>query len=276
MSVPKMPPSSGPGFVDGHLQESCPFTPDEAGVYAALARLVPAQAYSKADFVLKLACVRGYHKEKPRAETTAGELARILEWRDKNRMDEVRAAPTTRRGATPCGGWQGKAPAGTQERPSTSLPCVRWRHARTLLCSLCVATCTAHRLAFLATRLAWCFGRKAVPPPRCQLQSHPAARPAPPQFLQRTLPQEEEFHRYWPTQVHGEDCFGHFVVLEQIAVRLLVPVCEAHRAPLLPHVTEPWTATHVWFPPLRAYLPHLSQPRRTLRRTSWPSAFPGR
>ena len=84
------PPATPPGFIDGKLQESCPFTPDEAAVYASLSRLVPPGAYGQADFVLKLACVRGYHKEKPRAETTAGELARILEWREKNRMDEVR------------------------------------------------------------------------------------------------------------------------------------------------------------------------------------------
>ena len=148
----KMPPSSGPGFVDGHLQESCPFTPDEAGVYAALARLVPAQAYSKADFVLKLACVRGYHKEKPRAETTAGELARILEWRDKNRMDEVRAAPTTRRGVTPCGGLQGKAPAGRRGPPPPSLACAGDTHAR------CFAACAeqhARRTALLSWRHGW-------------------------------------------------------------------------------------------------------------------------
>ena len=84
------PPATPPGFIDGKLQESCPFTTDEAAVYASLCRLVPPAAYGRADFVLKLACVRGYHKEKPRAETTAAELTRILDWREKNRMDEVR------------------------------------------------------------------------------------------------------------------------------------------------------------------------------------------
>ena len=112
------PPATPPGFIDGKLQESCPFNTDEAAVYASLCRLVPPAAYGRADFVLKLACVRGYHKEKPRAETTAAELTRILEWREKNRMDEVRGGQNTDRVAG--GEEKGEAPAA----PQSSLTCV--------------------------------------------------------------------------------------------------------------------------------------------------------
>ena len=88
--MPPQPAGQGVGFIDGKLQESCPFSQEEAAVYAALPRLMPAGAFHRADFVLRLSALRGYHKEKPRTETTASELARILEWRDKNGMDEVR------------------------------------------------------------------------------------------------------------------------------------------------------------------------------------------
>ena len=113
------PPATPPGFIDGKLQESCPFNTDEAAVYASLCRLVPPAAYGRADFVLKLACVRGYHKEKPRAETTAAELTRILEWREKSRMDEVRGGQNTDRVA----GGEGKRRG--SRSPSVFLD-VRW------------------------------------------------------------------------------------------------------------------------------------------------------
>ncbi len=86
------PAHSGPGFIDGRLEESLPLWGDEVVVYNTLPRLVPPRALAHADHRIKVLCIRGYHKEKPRAETTAAELTRIMEWREANSMDEVRAA----------------------------------------------------------------------------------------------------------------------------------------------------------------------------------------
>jgi len=81
----------GPGWTDGKLEESVELGGEDLAVYHALATLVkPRALFEKADHLTKLACVRGYKKEKPRAEATGAEVTRILEWREKNDMDRVR------------------------------------------------------------------------------------------------------------------------------------------------------------------------------------------
>ena len=32
------------------------------------------------------------------------------------------------------------------------------------------------------------------------------------EFFQRRLPRDDEFHKYWPENVYGEDKYGHFVL----------------------------------------------------------------
>jgi len=91
----------GPGYIDGHLEESAELQGEDAAVYLQLPRLVPAPLLDKAEHLSRVTAVRGYRKEKPRAETTASELQRILEWRKSHKMDEVRARQ--RRRAPPPG-----------------------------------------------------------------------------------------------------------------------------------------------------------------------------
>ena len=81
--------TDGPGFVDGKLEEAAALHGEEVVVYNGLPKLVPAPLLAHAPQMLVLCCVRGYHKERPRLETTAAELVRIMEWRESHQMQEV-------------------------------------------------------------------------------------------------------------------------------------------------------------------------------------------
>ena len=81
---------AGPGYINGELEESVALHGEETAVYHAMTQLVPQPLLACADYVLKVTAVRGYHKEKPRAESTSTELQRILEWRKEHDMDNVR------------------------------------------------------------------------------------------------------------------------------------------------------------------------------------------
>lgn len=100
--------TSGPGFINGRLEEAVGLHGEEVPVLTALQHgLVTPQQLAAADVDFLARCVRGYFKEKPRNEGVAAALKRILEWRAHAGIDEVRTPRATRRRAAQSSGQSG-------------------------------------------------------------------------------------------------------------------------------------------------------------------------
>lgn len=177
--------TDGPGFINGRLEEAVGLHGEEPGVLVALQRALPPAPLAAvgSDFVTRV--IRGYAKERPRAEATVHQMQRILDWRAHSGMDEARAplrapAPAGREGLR--GGARRGAPRGLGPRPPP--PDVRLARAQLLFRTL-PQEATFHRGWPSTLAGEDCFGHvvfvdriQARRPPPCLpslAHTHPAA-----------------------------------------------------------------------------------------------------